>query len=443
MTDVRGRPVAATPSTSSTPPGPRGRPLVGNTYDYDRDRIGFLRRMHEQYGDCFSFSPTVVSIADPELIHALFNRTNDEFRIEQPLFASEDDERAFAAGVQKWMQSRRQGTRGLRYSMVDRHGDRLLAAAADLFERHAGRPADLLKPFKRLAGRSVSEYCVGEGDRGDIARRVGDAVALRAELATPFMTSSLTFAKWSPTRGVRRTLAATAALDAVIREAVEAARRRGPAQEWNLLDTLLAVDPPLTDDQLARFLQVTLLASHGSPGASMVWMLRELALNTGLAESLHEEASRHDDLAAAYRDRALPRTDAAVREILRLYPPTWLMGRVVHDDADLGGWTVRRGQSVMFSPYLVHRDPRRWDRPDNFVLERWLTDGPPPRHAYFPFGAGPRICVGAALGTMQLVLVSALAARDYVISSPNHAAAPMTPGALLVPTGLELELTPR
>ncbi|MFL6136673.1 MAG: cytochrome P450 [Frankiaceae bacterium] len=454
MTDASGRSAAAAgrllrrtvrhrtvaPLTPPAPPGPRGRPLVGNTYDYERDRIGFLREMHARYGDCFRFSDSVVALADPDLIHVLFSRTNHEYRIEQPLFASEDDARAFAAGVERWMQSRRHGSRGMHRSVVDRHGDRLLSATADLLAPRAGRPADLLGSFKRLAGLSVAEYCVGEGAT---AHRIADAVALRAELATPFMTSSLTFAKWSPTRGVRRTLDATAALETAIRDAIAEARRERPSRDWSLLDGLLDIDPPLTDDQLTRFLQVTLLASHGSPGAAMVWMLRELAINTELAEALHEEAACHDDLVTAYRERKLVRTDAAVREILRLYPPTWLMGRVVHDDVELGRWTVRRGQTVMFSPYLVHRDPRRWERPDNFLADRWLSGPPPPRHAYFPFGAGPRICVGAALGTLQLVLVTALVARDHLVSSPNHASIPMLPAALLVPAGLQLTIAPR
>jgi cytochrome P450 len=109
----------------------------------------------------------------------------------------------------------------------------------------------------------------------------------------------------------------------------------------------------------------------------------------------------------------------------------------------LGDWHLRPGLELMFSPYLVHRDPRWWPEPEQFRVERWLEGaGPRTGTAYFPFGAGPRACVGARMATVQLVAATMHLATAYRIEITAPAVR-TAPGALLLPKGLHARFTRR
>ncbi|MGH2601400.1 MAG: cytochrome P450, partial [Dehalococcoidia bacterium] len=116
---------------------------------------------------------------------------------------------------------------------------------------------------------------------------------------------------------------------------------------------------------------------------------------------------------------------------LRLYPPLWVLGRVVTEPCTLAGHRLQAGTIVLVSPWVVQRDPRYFDRPGAFEPERW-GDGLArrlPRYAYFPFGGGPRVCIGAGFAMMEAVVVLATMARRFRLSPvPDY---PVAPRALL------------
>jgi cytochrome P450 len=105
----------------------------------------------------------------------------------------------------------------------------------------------------------------------------------------------------------------------------------------------------------------------------------------------------------------LPYLDAVVRETLRLYPPAWIFGREIVTGFHLGGYELPPGTEVVVSPFALHRDPRFFREPEQFMPERWLEEGraAPPRYAYIPFGAGPRSCIGNHFAKMEAALVLA------------------------------------
>jgi unspecific monooxygenase len=221
-----------------------------------------------------------------------------------------------------------------------------------------------------------------------------------------------------------------------------------PADEpRDLLDVLLSPSgPQLADDVVIRTLEAVLRASHGVPGATLTWALRELAADPCLVDRIRAEAGRIDTAltSTAVEPSDLPYTEALVKELLRVYPPTWLMGRTVLRPARLGEWQFPAGHQVMFSPYLSHRDPRWWPEPDRFRPERWLEANRPYQgQAYYPFGAGPRICLGNQVGMLQLTLAIARLADRYEVLSGNLDQAKPDPRALLVPKGLRIRLVPR
>jgi cytochrome P450 len=121
---------------------------------------------------------------------------------------------------------------------------------------------------------------------------------------------------------------------------------------------------------------------------------------------------------------------AVVHESMRLYPPAWVLARRLLMPREVCGYALPAGATVVFSPWLVHRDPDLWPEPDRFQPERWL--GPPserPRFAYFPFGAGPRQCIGNGFAEMESVLVLATLCRRWWVSPAGTT--PVTPAALV------------
>jgi cytochrome P450 len=113
--------------------------------------------------------------------------------------------------------------------------------------------------------------------------------------------------------------------------------------------------------------------------------------------------------------RELRYAECVVKEAMRLYPPVWALVRNPIKDCEIGGYRVPAGASVIMSPWVMHRDPQHYDEPERFDPDRWLDEriAGAARFTYFPFGGGPRSCIGASFAMMEAVLVLATIAQRY------------------------------
>jgi unspecific monooxygenase len=269
------------------------------------------------------------------------------------------------------------------------------------------------------------------------------------------MSSSLTVPRWLPLPSVRRAVRADDRLRALIADRV-AARRAHPHNEpTDMLDLLLDGGPAAPDraaadraapgraapsnDDVIAVLKSAMLASVGSPGAVLTWALYAMLRHPRAHQRLRDEARRSiAETGSLVDDTPLTYTKAFIREVLRMWPPTWLMGRAVRRPCEVGGYPLGPGQEVMFSPYLLHRDARWWPEPDRFRPERWLERDPSGTRragAYLPFGSGPRICLGLHLSLYQLVTTTAHLAANYRVAADLAGVEPL-PEAMLLPRGL-------
>lgn len=203
------------------------------------------------------------------------------------------------------------------------------------------------------------------------------------------------------------------ALDTVVAGLI-ADRRSAADPGTDLLSLLLSARTddgrPMTDDLVRDEALTLLLAGHETTANALAWTLHLLG------DHRQVQARLHDELDAVLRDRPptvtdiphLPYTRAVIRESMRLYPPAWIILRRLTEHREVCGHRLPAGATLILSPWVVHRDPQWWPEPERFQPDRWLTTDPArPAHAYFPFGGGPRQCIGNAFAELEAQLVLA------------------------------------
>ncbi|TDD16613.1 cytochrome P450 [Nonomuraea diastatica] len=426
-------------------PGSVQRLLADDTYDYECDRLGFIARRQRIVGDVFRFSTSTVVVSHPELIHHVFLRTNTDFRTEGGLFSgirtTRDGQERITESI---MAARRKGWRGVSRSVCATRGADFLDVLDTLIRGFSGRPVEVLPTMKKFFTFALADQCLG--GRGENVTSIAEAYDASANANLRLMNSSLSLPSWLPLPIVLQVKKTRRQAMSLLERHV-AARLALPVDRpaLDLLDVLVACHGPFLDTAVVvRLLDVVLRASQ--PGAAVAWAVRQLALRPDHLEKVRAEGIvvREVRRGRSFEASDLPYTTAYLNELLRVYPPTWLMGRWVHRDTTLSGFDLHRGEQVMFSAYHLHRDPRWWDNPDEFRPERWLgQDRPYAGRAYIPFGAGPRHCFGNQLSITHLTLAIAWLADAYDIEVLNSAAAREVPGALLTPRGLKARFRPR
>jgi len=189
-----------------------------------------------------------------------------------------------------------------------------------------------------------------------------------------------------------------------------------------------------------------LLAGHETTASTLGWAFHLIDEHPEVGERLHAEAvevlgdrlPEHEDL------RRLTYTVAVVEEVMRLYPPVWLLPRIAQADDEIGGYHVPAGSDVVVVPYTLHRHPGFWTDAERFDPGRFTAAERPPRYAYLPFGAGPRFCIGNSLGVMEAVFVLAMAARDLELRKvPGKVVEPEAMLSLRVRGGLPMTVQRR
>ncbi len=232
-------------------------------------------------------------------------------------------------------------------------------------------------------------------------------------------------------------------------------RRRSPDGDGgDLLSMLLAARDEgsgegMTDRQLRDEVLTVFLAGHETTALNLSWTWHLLAGHPEVEEGLHEElrevlGGRAPEMADLPNLRY---ADAVVKESMRLYPPVWGFGREALQDCEIGGYRVPKGTQVVVSQWVMHRDERYFDDPKTFRPGRW-TDGSTeslPKYSYFPFGGGPRLCIGQSFAKMEAVLLLATIAQRYKLrhASGQEAMKPLPSLTLRPNNGLRMVLTER
>ena len=201
----------------------------------------------------------------------------------------------------------------------------------------------------------------------------------------------------------------------------------------------------MSDQQLRDEVMTFLLAGHETTALSLSWTWYLLGQHPEVEQKLEQElrsvlngrSPTPDDVAR------LPYTEKVVKETMRLYPPAWGLGRTALKECEIGGYRVPAGANVVMSQWVMHRDPRFYSSPENFDPDRWSPAASQllPRFAYFPFGGGPRLCIGASFAMLEATLLLATIAQHWRMQTvPDQTVVPVPSITLRPRNGIRMIL---
>lgn len=406
------------------PPG-ENRPL-STIFALRRDPLGWLERISAQYGDLarLRVGPyRLVVVNHPDLVHEVLVAKDASFVKGRALDQARD---VFGQGLltsegEFHKRQRRLIQPAFHRRRIEAYADSMASDAAAAAERwRDGETFDAAREMMRLTLRIVvrSLFNVDVEDRS--AREVGRALDA---LVAAFSLAPLPGARLLqrlPIPPFRRARQARETLDALVYRMI-AERRRTEGGE-DLLSLLLAARDEEggggMDDRQVRDEVLTLfLAGHETTANALAWSWYLLASHPEAEARLHAEvdAVLGDRLPRAADLPSLPYTRKVLAESMRLYPPAWAVSRKAVEPVTIGGHPFPAGTGVLAAQWLMHRDPRWFEDPLSFQPERWTEDFEArlPKLAYFPFGGGPRICIGMGFAWMEGVLLLATLGRRW------------------------------
>lgn len=296
------------------------------------------------------------------------------------------------------------------------HIARAAEAACRRLDAGLGAPVDLHAEMQRLS-LDIAATSMFSLEAGPFEAAIRAMVSgYLGTLGRPTVADFLLPPGWPTPAGPRRALFRRRWL-ALVRAVVAARRAQGAeGAPRDLFDLLSAAHGEAPDGLLADEVGTMIVAGHETTASTLFWAATLLARAPAVQDALADEADGLD-LGEAGAAAALPvlrLARAVVQETLRLYPPAYMIARRAVRASEVCGAAIPAGATVMIPTWVMHRNPRWWERPEAFLPGRFLREGQEPdRHVYLPFGAGPQSCIGAQLALAEATLVLARLARDY------------------------------
>jgi cytochrome P450 len=391
--------------------------------EFSRDPLGLLARSAKKHGDicCFQVGPFRAYLLNhPDLIQEVLSVQPQNFHKEPALQITKT---ILGEGLLTSEGDYHKNQRRLIQPAF--HRQRVASYAEIMVEKALGlsrdwkddQRLDINEEMMHIALAIVGKALCGvnlEDEAEDIDLALGTAMRVFKDwMYRPFPTfwPKFPFPKTLKVRKARRQL------DRTVFRIIHEHRERGTDNGDLLSMMLFAEGGGMTDAQVRDEAMTLLLAGHETVGNALTWTWYLLSQNPGAEEKLHEELDRVLG-GRAPRMEDIPQlryTEMVFSESMRLLPPAWALGYQAICATKIGGYDIPKGSIVNMVQYLMHRDPRYWEDPEKFIPERFTPEAKAarPRFAYFPFGGGPRQCIGEPFAWMEGVLVLAALAQRW------------------------------
>jgi cytochrome P450 len=411
------------------PPGPKGNFFLGVMPEFNRDTLGFIERA-KNYGDVVRMRflyLTVHFLYDPNHIEYVLSTNARNFiksrSLRSPFFKRLVGKGLLTSEGEVWKRQRRLAQPAFHRQRISAYGDVMVEYTQRMLSTwKPGEVRDIHRDMMRLALEIVVKTLFN-ADVSNDADKVGDVLS---RLVKPFASQATL--KWIadnrlPTPTHRSFNHDANEIDAIVYRIIEERRTSG-VDQGDLLSMLLAAHDEdgsqMTDRQLRDEVMTLFLAGHETTALTLSWAWYLIAHNPEVEQKFHQEldqvlggrAPTAEDL------MQLKYTEMIAKESMRLYPPAYGVGREALEDCEIGGFRIPRGSQVFMFQWVTQRDPRFFPEPDEFKPERWTEDfvSALPKYAYFPFGGGPRICIGNYFAMMEVGLLMATIGQRFRFS---------------------------
>jgi cytochrome P450 len=422
------------------PPGPKGHFLLGNLGPVSRDWLGFYAQCARDYGDVvhlrFLHVPICLLIHPDDIEYVLVTNPGN--------FTKSADYRALARVLGNGLLTNDRNSwhrqRGLiqpafrRENILSYVPEMTRAAGCMLDSWTEGESRNVHADMMAVTLKIVAQ-CLCSAEVAGVTNRVGKAMEVITDRFMADASQALLLPFDLPDFLAPARRDAISDLKEII-DGIICQRRASHQLRGDLLDTLLyARDTeghPMSDMQLRDEVMTLFLAGHETAAIVLSWTCYLLGQHPQVEAKLLEELSAVlDNREFTPEDLSRLRyTEMVLKESMRLYPPVWRIARKAIADCEIGGYRVTSGTNIFIFQSLTQRDPRFFANPDAFDPERWREDpirsGKIPRFAYFPFGGGARVCVGAAFAMLEVTLLFAMIQQRFHLDLlPGHPVKPL------------------
>jgi len=455
----------------AAPPGPKLSLLTSLAYrPGGGNPLDFFTGIAREYGDVVYYrmgGEQLFLIGDPQQVKDILVTNNRNFTKSRGLERSKrllgngllTSEGAFHLRQRRLMQPafHRDRIAGYGQVMVE-YADRMRRSWSD------GATLDIAREMNRLT-LSIVGKTLFDADVESQAAAVGEALTGVVESFWLMLLPFSNVIERLPVPKLRRARVARARLDAIIYRFI-ADRRASGRDHGDLLSMLLAAqdedDPStpstedvarggrgaMTDQQVRDEAMTIFLAGHETTANALTWTWYLLSENPGVAARVREEVDGvlKGRLPSTADIASLPYVERVVTESMRLYPPAWIVGRRAIADYPVGPYVAPARSILIMSPYIIQRDPRHYVDPERFEPDRWTPEfkASLPPFAYFPFGGGPRRCIGESFAWMELMLLVATIAQQWELRLvPGHPVVPQPVVTLRTKHGMRMTVTRR
>lgn len=435
-------------------PGPRGYPGVGVVPLLARDPIGYCTEAMKAYDDLvrldLGFASAYLVTLPEHIQHVLVDNQENYWKgriFNRARFL-------FGNGLvlnegAPWRHQRRLMQPAFQHKRIESLIPLMAGVIRKKLERwDERRPLEMnheMMTFTlEIVARTMFSLSVTDGQLAEFARSFDAALKhMSLRMNTFFLP------EWFPLPGRRSCDAAVASLESLVRGIIDERRRSGERPDDLLTLLLDAQDEEsgegMSDTQLRDEVMTTLFGGYEATADALTWTWYFLSEHPEVDRRFREEvAAVLGGREPAFEDLGkLEYTGRVIQEVLRFYPSFWFSPRASYKDDVIGGHPVPGGSVLILSHYSTHHHPRLWEDPERFDPDRFLPDRSAgrPRHAYFPFGTGPRMCIGRHFANLEMLLVLAMTAQQWRPRlAPGHPVEPVARIAIRSKNGVWMNL---
>ena len=394
---------------------PRVKPhnwLLGSVKPYREDTLGFLKKNIETYGDIFQFRTAhkrITVLNRPEYVQHVLqkNQRNYKRHYAYTVLKLLIGDGLLSIDGEKWKRERRlmqphfhKESIKSYFSIIDHYTKETIQKWPEKNE------VWLLSEMTKLTLDIITSCFLGGSVAGGAAI-VEENLPYALETILSRIQNPLQLPLWAPTKRNKKFKSCVRNLEKLVTEIIQEKEKEPIGNDLITMYLLLEREgETITKQQIFDEVITILSAGHETTAIAMYWLVRHVFENEDVKQKVIEEydtITQSQPIGLEHLNQ-LKYVNNVINESLRLSTPAWTIGREVIEDDQIDGYTVKKGESVMVSPYLLHRNKDLWKNPDTFDPDRFDNDLPH-KYAYFPFGGGPKLCIGMGLSIMEMQII--------------------------------------